>query len=1553
MSEVAAAPLLAIVREDPFDPNPPQLVSVRPGETIADLVDRLGFDPIARDFAVAVIDGEEIAPEDWAGFRLTDGCHVSICIAPQGGDDGNKALTTVLTIFVMVASFWVSGGALGPALGNAFIKNTIGANLAGMAVAAVGTLAISALVKPPTGPQQDRINPVYAIDGATNRFAPFEPILLTLGRRRVFPRLAARGFQELVGDDFYYRLVVDWGPIGVALSDIKVGDTPIGAIDGVEMQHRLVESDPHPTLYPAQVFQEEVGATLINQFDWEMRRTIPDATEASVIIGFPTGLGHTTKKGASESWGAQVEIRYRRVTGDPGDETFGAWQSPPGNGVSSSRGSFTAGPGKYGWLEKKRNQPFFRQVRFALPEAGLYEVEVRRSSENRAPEVTRTLDDMTFALIESRRPGRPVTREDVAYSVFRFKGTDETSGRIETINGILDRLVPRFDAAFLASGDLSTAGPEHLTAPALSSNMWEQILWLYRNGFEGRRPLTDAEIDWPSFAIAAKNAADEGWTFDHVFEGAATIADPVEAAAFAGCGRAGFMGNRLTAVVDAPQLAPVAVLSDRKVRNVRAVKRLSRPPDGFRVRFDDAADGYRTREVIVYTGGHTAETASLFETMQVPGIVNWGPLHRIVARNYRNSRLQNRTITAEVLIDDIDAAIRRGAWIGIQTKVVEVGRAAGWIRRVETNGSGDVTAVILDQGVSQTTGDDLVLQWNRQMGEGVSETLSNALPVASPAEDTVSERIEFETPVSGANKPQAGDHYVFGLSGFLRLDCLVDEIEAIDHEWLRLHLVNYAPERFDETGFVLPDYTPAFERPAFIRPPELELVALRQEQGSVVIHFRPKPGERGTAAGFIAARALAPAAEDDGGAYGAWDPLPDMPASARQMIAPGGQAGEIFRYRIAALSPTGEVGPYLIVDEVAAIETLAEPQDVTAEGVTEPGAGGSERPVLIVSWEPDEDVALTELVIELRRVALNLSDERLDEEDQPPFEAALAASPAAGRAVIRGLPAGARLDVEVFFRGANQAVSPRVRVADVMLPETDVAGKAADLVIGGALQAYIDAAAGSSIDEYARGQAADALAAANNAFAEAESVRSDFEAADEALETAIAARATLTQLSTVESDAEAARVLLGNQITSAFQAADAGLQGQIDNRATITQLNTAIADEASARTTALAAQEAAFQSADTNLQGQIDTRATISYVDASVAAETSARADAILSMEASFRALAASTGPVNFADRAYFQSARAGSPLAAGTASGTEVNSAGLGRALRTTWTSAGHNTLTKAIWPIVAGRIYRVRLRYRVQALPPDGTANLTAIIAGIDAPGGYTNPASIFQPSWSRSNTDPHTVEFTIGDNTSVADAAWPGSGSTHFRVGLRQGAAEETTVDLASIEVEDATADRANATEIAARATITQLNTVEANANAAISALNSSLSAEIDGVAGDVDILSGVLAQPSGSEAIIAFRANTSSGVASLQVISTSGSLGSGTKIQLTADLVNINGLAVAPGTVTADRLNVSQLSAINANVGLLRTASSGARMEMEANQLRAYDTSGVLRVRLGVW
>jgi len=63
------------------------------------------------------------------------------------------------------------------------------------------------------------------------------------------------------------------------------------------------------------------------------------------------------------------------------------------------------------------------------------------------------------------------------------------------------------------------------------------------------------------------------------------------------------------------------------------------------------------------------------------------------------------------------------------------------------------------------------------------------------------------------------------------------------------------------------------------------------------------------------------------------------------------------------------------------------------------------------------------------------------------------------------------------------------------------------------------------------------------------------------------------------------------------------------------------------------------------------------------------------------------------------------------------------------------------------------------------------------------------------------------------------------------------------------------------------------------------------------------------------------------------------------------VQLLGNIAAYDQVSASQMAVTQLSAITATIGTLRTAVTGARMEIRDNVLKVYDSSNVLRVKLG--
>ena len=57
---------------------------VRPGETLAAVLDRLGLSPEARGVAVAV-NGEVVPRAQWQAYPLADEARVEVLAAMQGG----------------------------------------------------------------------------------------------------------------------------------------------------------------------------------------------------------------------------------------------------------------------------------------------------------------------------------------------------------------------------------------------------------------------------------------------------------------------------------------------------------------------------------------------------------------------------------------------------------------------------------------------------------------------------------------------------------------------------------------------------------------------------------------------------------------------------------------------------------------------------------------------------------------------------------------------------------------------------------------------------------------------------------------------------------------------------------------------------------------------------------------------------------------------------------------------------------------------------------------------------------------------------------------------------------------------------------------------------------------------------------------------------------------------------------------------------------------------------------------------------------------------------
>lgn len=273
----------------------------------------------------------EIPPEAFKRVRPRPGVVLTVSVIPEGKEGG--ALRILMSIAVIAAAIYApylapAGWGLVSGAGAAAVVTAKGA-LVSAAVGIAGMLAVSALVPPPR-PRLSEGSSTQSpsISGGRNEYRPWEPFSVVMGQHRISPMYGAVPFTEIAGDDQYLRMlfVVGYGPL--ALTALRIGDTPIEEFQGVELEIREgYETDEPITLYPGTVREQQLGVLLQEVDGWTTRTLEIDADEISVDVTWPQGLARITNSGGKQPRTCSVEVEYsptgtgqwRRVNEDSPD----------------------------------------------------------------------------------------------------------------------------------------------------------------------------------------------------------------------------------------------------------------------------------------------------------------------------------------------------------------------------------------------------------------------------------------------------------------------------------------------------------------------------------------------------------------------------------------------------------------------------------------------------------------------------------------------------------------------------------------------------------------------------------------------------------------------------------------------------------------------------------------------------------------------------------------------------------------------------------------------------------------------------------------------------------------------------------------------------------------------------------------------------------------------------------------------------------------------------------------------------------------------------------
>lgn len=635
-----------------------------PGETVWDLVRHISAEPgaskINRDFLV-LIDGTPV-PEE-----------LQRMIKPKAGTTlvmNSRANWFVAPIFTALGGAFTAFSTF--LAGSSFFSQLL---LAGLSI---GLKLLLGLLFPPPKPEvQRKPKEAYNFSGARNQSAPFDPIPVVLGTHRVTPYYGGNPYTEDVGSDQYMRclFVVGYGPLDI--SDIRLGETPIGEFSEVDMEVREGYADDTPqTLYPRQVIEELMNVTLEGppgtsptEYNKNTRYTASNINRITVNFFLPQGLIRYDSEGKKSTQLVTVKIRYRAYPGG------GAWTN-----ITDIQ------------LLKKTINPIRVGRTWAVTEGPQYEVEVWRVEEEPGDDDRSTrIRTVQWGSIKGHRRGAPITFDQpLALIALRIKATSQLSGTVDTLNCLATSKVTSWQPSL---------SPPQWTTITPSRYPHDLFRWVLQ-GPANRRPVANSKLDLTQLQAWGTYCRQQGYQYNKPIMEQRSVFDTLQEIAAAGRASVVFKDGRWSVVFDEQVTTIVQAFSPRNSRNFQSTHNYVDLPHAFRVKFVDQTRKYVQNERIVYDDGYSVngagstEIATKFEGLEFPGITHPDLIWKFARYHIAQLRLQPEVY--EMQVDFEQLRCTRGDRVRINHDVILVGTGSGRVKEVIDNGT-DAQSVIFDE----------------------------------------------------------------------------------------------------------------------------------------------------------------------------------------------------------------------------------------------------------------------------------------------------------------------------------------------------------------------------------------------------------------------------------------------------------------------------------------------------------------------------------------------------------------------------------------------------------------------------------------------------------------------------------------------------------------------------------------------------------------------------------------------------------------------------------------------------------------------------------------
>jgi len=841
-------------------------------DLVAEAAER-GRVPLAAMGNAVVVIGDRIVPRDqWRHVRPKTG-PVAIKNLPAG-----PAIPLIVSVAGFAASSWV--GTLGlSALATGLLQAGVGL------VTSLIAGALSPVPKQRNAGRQEAYEARYSIAGIRNEARPYLPIPKIYGRRvRHYPVLAAQPYSEIAwGEEQFVRAVFDVGYGPLAISDIKIGDTPIEHLQDCEYQIRYGYSTDTPiTLFPSQVREVALNIQLRQVDGFVLQTTEPDADEAILDVTFPGGLQRITDRNVKLGVAVSFEVQVRPLSG-------GAWQNPtltaPASGITITGGAFE--------IAANSKSAIRRTVRVLFPSRNQWQVQVRRltiddQSDNTGKNQSVTTEESYLTAFRSITNTQPFTKTGIARIAIRVRASNQLNGQIEQLNCTVTSILPVWNGSSWV--EQQTRSPAWAFCDVL-------------RGSANARPLAASRIDLARMLEWDAQTTADGVTFDALLDQRSSVAEVLDDIAATGNAVRITRNGLYSVALDNTKTTVVQHFTPRNSRNFQSTKLFATRPHGLEVLFPNEATEHQQDKIRIYDDGYTAANATLFETLELPFTTSAAQAWRRGRRALFTARLRPEIYSLETDIEHI--VCEPGDLVKVTHDVPLWGVSAARVRSLATSGS-NTTGVVLDAAVTMTGGVSYACRFRLATGDTLLTPVNTAA-----GEQTA---LTFATPVATTSGPAVGDLVLFGVSGSESVDLVVRSIEPLADMGARITFQDYAPAIQSAASGAVPDFDPQITLPPVAnraRPARVQILSVDSDEDALIR----------SSAGDLTSRILIAAALDQStGTVQAeiiqaryrqadttedWHWLPTLPAAGGELSVMPVQDGAAYAVQLRSVSQFG------------------------------------------------------------------------------------------------------------------------------------------------------------------------------------------------------------------------------------------------------------------------------------------------------------------------------------------------------------------------------------------------------------------------------------------------------------------------------------------------------------------------------------------------------------------------------------------------------------------------------------------------------------------------